>query len=104
MPFIEELKQAEAQAQAAAEDAWCMPLARVKGKISGDGIERISAQSLLDILEVPEAQRKTGTFMRLRKVMVGLGWYPIKARGLTQSGFRDQIRGYARDRRGACVF
>jgi hypothetical protein len=26
-----------------------------------------------------------------------LGWHPTKARGLTPGGFRDQIRGYARD-------
>jgi hypothetical protein len=26
-----------------------------------------------------------------------LGWTPMKARGLGQSGFKDQVRGYARD-------
>jgi hypothetical protein len=32
--------------------------------------------------------------------MLELGWHPIKARGLRPSGFRDQVRGYARDARG----
>jgi hypothetical protein len=28
-----------------------------------------------------------------------IGWVPIKARGLNQAGFRDQIRGYAREQK-----
>jgi hypothetical protein len=35
----------------------------------------------------------------LAELMRELGWSPIKARGLNQAGFRDQIRGYARERR-----
>lgn len=34
---------------------------------------------------------------RLARLMHELGWSPIKARGLTPGGFRDQVRGYARD-------
>jgi hypothetical protein len=30
-----------------------------------------------------------------------LGWRAIKARGLNQAGFREQIRGYARDKTGS---
>jgi hypothetical protein len=30
-----------------------------------------------------------------------LGWTAVKARGMTQSGFKDQVRGYARDTKGA---
>jgi len=28
-----------------------------------------------------------------------LGWTPMKARGLSQTGFKDQVRGYAREAR-----
>jgi hypothetical protein len=33
-----------------------------------------------------------------------LSWHPIKARGLTPTGLRDQIRGYARDKKGLSLF
>jgi hypothetical protein len=32
-----------------------------------------------------------------------VGWHPIKARGLTPGGFRDQVRGYARDTGGEAL-
>jgi hypothetical protein len=32
---------------------------------------------------------------RLAKLMRDLGWTAVKARSLSQSGFRDQVRGYA---------
>jgi hypothetical protein len=52
---------------------------------------------VFDILEVPHRSRNAGTCRRLSKLMRELGWHPIKARGLTPGGFRDQVRGYARD-------
>ena len=33
-------------------------------------------------------------------IMTELGWTPIRARGLNRSGYRDQVRGWARDRSG----
>jgi hypothetical protein len=93
-----------AQARAQATDAWTIQLERVRGKVGGDGIERIATQALFDILEVPQRLRTPGACRRLAKVMTGLNWSPVKARGLDQAGFKDQIRGYARDRRGTTVF
>jgi len=47
----------------------------VRGKIDFyDGLERISSQTLLDLLEVPQRQRKAGTYRRLSKVMAELNW------------------------------
>jgi hypothetical protein len=34
-------------------DPWLAPLQRVRGKAEFDGLERVSSQSLLDMLEVP---------------------------------------------------
>jgi hypothetical protein len=55
-------------------------------------------------LEIPQRGRGTAACKRLANVMRDLGWHAIKARGLTPTGLRDQIRGYARDRKGISVF
>jgi hypothetical protein len=100
MSFIESLRQLAAEARAHdTGDPWRLPLARVSGKIGDDDIERVSTQTLFDILEVPQRRRNAGACRRLAKLMRELGWSPIKARGLTPGGFRDQVRGWARDKR-----
>jgi hypothetical protein len=57
--FLERLKQA--QAKLAAEqnlDPWRPCLERARGKIDFfDNLERISSQTLLDLLEVPQRNR-----------------------------------------------
>jgi hypothetical protein len=55
-------------------------------------------------LEVPERGRNAGVCRRLAKLMRELGWTPIKARGMTQSGFKDQVRGWARDQSRKALF
>jgi hypothetical protein len=77
---------------------------RVRGKVGDDGIERVSTQAVFDFLEVPQRSRTAEACRRLAELMRELGWSPIKARGMTQSGFRDQVRGYARDKTGESVF
>jgi hypothetical protein len=79
-------------------DGWRLPLERLRGKVFDDGIERISTQAIFDFLDVPQRKRGTGACRRLAKLMRALNWHPIKARGLNQAGFRDEIRGYARDK------
>ena len=103
MSFITSLREAKQKVQAP-KDRWHLRLERLRGKICDDGIERISTQTVFDILEVPQRSRTAGACRRLAAVMRELGWHPIKARGLTLGGFRDQVRGYARDRRGLTVF
>src|SRR5262245_45600862 len=99
MSFIEKLREMKVKVLAHAADPWRLRLERVRGKIGGDGIERILTQELLDILEVPQRQRTAGAYRRLASLMRELGWSAMKARGLTEGGFRDQVRGYARDAR-----
>ena len=102
MAFIQKLRQT-AEVQHKREDPWRLPLERVRGKVWDDDIERISTQTLFDILEVPQRGRNAGACRRLARLMRELGWAPIKARGITPGGFRDQVRGYARDRSGSSL-
>jgi hypothetical protein len=97
--FIELLKQTQAAAEARNADPWRIRLEGIRGNMGDDGVERISTQALFDRLEVPQSSRGAGACRRLAHLMRDLGWMPVKARGLTQAGYKDQIRGYARDKR-----
>jgi hypothetical protein len=97
MSFTELLRKSKAEVLARCADPWALRLERVRGKIGYNGVERVSTQDLFDVLEVPQRARTAGTCRRLATLMRELGWTPVKARGMTQSGFRDQVRGYARD-------
>jgi hypothetical protein len=77
-------------------DPWLAPLQRVRGKTEFDGRERVSSQSLLDLLEVPQRSRTAGTFRRLSKLMTELGWTAVRVRDLTRGGYKEQVRGYVR--------
>ena len=102
--FLEKLRREREQMRARNADTWRLRLEGVRGKVGDDGIERVSTQMLFDILEVPQRGRSVGACKRLAKLMRELGWHPIKARGLTPTGLRDQIRGWARDRKGLSLF
>jgi hypothetical protein len=102
--FIERLRQVRSEVLARNADTWRIRLERVRGKIGDDGIERVSTQVLFDVLDIPQRGRTAGACRRLAGLMRDLGWHAIKARGLNQAGFREQIRGWARDRRGSTVF
>jgi hypothetical protein len=82
-------------------DAWSLRLARVRGKIDYDGFERVSSQNLLDLLEVPQRQRRAGLFRRLARVMTELGWRATRVRDLNGRGFKEQLRGFCRGARDA---
>lgn len=99
MAFITLLHDRKAATTNTATDPWLIPLERLKGRAGSDGIERISTQTVFDVLEVPMAQR-SGLYRRLAVSMRYLGWSPIRARGLTPGGFKDMVRGYAREAPG----
>jgi hypothetical protein len=80
-------------------DPWLATLQRVRGKVEFDGMERVSSQTLLDVLEVPQRSRTVGTFRRLAKLMAELGWTAVRVRDLTQGGYKEQVRGYVRKNR-----
>ena len=47
------LESACAKRVARDADPWRAPLQRLKGRVDDDGVERITTQLVLDILEVP---------------------------------------------------
>jgi hypothetical protein len=78
---------------------WRLRLERLRGKIDYDGLERVSSQAVLDYLEVPQRARDSATCRHLAKLMVELGWTPVRVRDLTRGGYKEQVRGYCRDAR-----
>jgi hypothetical protein len=101
LTFRERLREEEAKAAAAeAVDPWRLTLERVRGKTDFfDRLERISSQTLLDLLEVPQRSRTAGTYRRLCTIMTELGWAAVRVRDLTRGGYKEQVRGYCRDAR-----
>jgi|ERR1700683_3762463 len=99
MSFLAQVQEAQARITAEAVDPWCLRLERVRGKIDFDGLERVSSQTLLDLLEVPQRSRRAGTFRRLAKVMTELGWSAVRVRDFNGRGYMEQVRGYCRDAR-----
>ena len=99
--FWERVRIEEAKAAAAeAADPWQLRLERVRGKADFfDGLERVSSQTLLDLLEVPQRNRTAGAFRRLAKVMAELNWTATRVRDLTRGGYKEQVRGYCHEPR-----
>ena len=67
LSFRERMRE-EAAKSAAAEntDPWRLKLESVQGKIDFfDRLERVSSQTLLDLLEVPQRNRTAGTYLVL---------------------------------------
>ena len=97
--FRDRMREETAPAEAA--DPWRLTLERVRGKIDFYArLERISSQTLLDLLEVPQRNRTAGTLRRLSRVMTELGWTALRVRDLTRGGYKEQVRGYCREARG----
>jgi hypothetical protein len=71
-------------------------LRKLKGRVGHDGVERISTTDVFDELEVPMRYRPSQT-IKLSRLMRGLGWTNIRARGLNPGSYRDRVRGYARE-------
>jgi hypothetical protein len=99
MSWLGKLQEAKATMAVQKADPWLLPLGRVRGKIDYDGIERITTQVLLDILEVPQSSRRAGAYRHLSRIMVELGWTPVRVRARTRGDYLEQVRGYCRDAR-----
>ena len=95
MSLLDQLR-AECLERESPADPWLARLQRVRGKVEFDGQERVSSQTVLDVLEVPQRQRTAGTFRRLAKLMAELGWTAVRVRDLTRGGYKEQVRGYVR--------
>jgi hypothetical protein len=99
MSWLARYEEAKAKIAAETVDPWTLRLERVRGKIDYDGIERVTTQMLLDILEVPQRSRRAGTYRHLSKLMVELGWTAVRVRARTRGDYLEQVRGYCRDAR-----
>ena len=99
MSWLGKMRQAQAEMAARNADPWRPPLERLRGKVGDDGIERITTQTVFDILEIPQRNRSTSACRRLAKFMTELGWMAVRVRGLTRGGYLEQVRGYCRDAR-----
>jgi hypothetical protein len=97
--FLERLRLARREYSLQRTDAWKLRLERVRGYIGDDGVERITTQALLDILEIPQRNRRAGAYRRLSKLMLELGWTPVRVRARTRGDYLEQVRGYCRDAR-----
>lgn len=98
MSFLSRMKAAGAELEAAQHvDPWRLRLERVHGTTGFDGLERISTQTLMDILEVPQRQRTAGSYRHLAGLMAELGWTAVRLRDLTRGGYKEQVRGYVRN-------
>jgi hypothetical protein len=95
MSLLGRLNAAKAELEMPA-DPWLAPLQRVRGKIEFDGLERVSSQMILDLLQVPQRSRTAGTYRRVAKLMAELGWTAVRVRDLTRGGYKEQVRGYIR--------
>ena len=98
MSLLGKLQEARAELEVPA-DPWLAPLQRVRGKLEFDGQERVSSQTVLDVLQVPQRSRTAGTYRRVAKLMAELGWAAVRVRDLTRGGYKEQVRGYVRDMR-----
>jgi hypothetical protein len=99
MSWLSKLEEAKVEMAARNVDPWRLPLERVRGKTDYDGIERVTTQMLLDVLEVPQCRRRAGAYRQLAKIMAELGWTAVRVRDLTRGGYKEQVRGYCRDTR-----
>jgi hypothetical protein len=98
MSLLAKLRAAQEETEQSV-DPWRLRLERVRGTTGFDGLERISTQTLLDILEIPQRKRTAGTYRHLAKIMSELGWAAVRVRDFNGRGFKEQIRGYVRDAR-----
>ncbi len=96
MSWLETLHKFKEELAARDDDPWRLPLERIRGQIGDDGLERVTTQMLLDVLDLPQRSRKAGTYKRLAKLMAELGWMAVRVRGLTRGGYLEQVRGYCR--------
>jgi hypothetical protein len=95
VPFIERIRARKAEG-AKPVDPWRLRRERVRGATGFDNLERISSQRLMDLLEVEQRKRTTAAYRHLCKVMVSLGWSPVRVRDFNGRGFKETVRGYVR--------
>lgn len=80
----------------APSDPWTAPLRNIRGQIGHDGVERIATDTVFEQLDLPRLKRTPEAAKRLRRLLVEIGWVPIRARHVMSRGRAARVRGYAR--------
>ena len=101
LSFVAQVRRAQAENTAPKTDPWLLPLERLRGKIDFDGLERVTSQKILDLLEIPQRSRRAPVYRRVAKLMAELGWTAVRVRDLTGRACKEQVRGYCRDARNS---
>jgi hypothetical protein len=94
LTFTGRLKQLARETQN--RDPWLECLSTLAGQTS-DGVERVSADAVMEFLDLPSHERTPKAARRVRSLMMSLRWVPIRAMLLTATGARTRVRGYARN-------
>jgi hypothetical protein len=94
-PYVEQLTLARLSAITPSVDPWIKTLRTCLGVTGADGIERLSSSEVLDRLAVPNHLRARSA-KRLTRVMIDLGWRPMRVRAVNAHGFASRLRGFAR--------
>jgi hypothetical protein len=94
LPFTARLRQLARDTQD--RDPWLELLSTLTGRISNDGVERVSSDALMEFLDLPPHERTPKAARRIRSLMISLHWVPVRAMLLTATGARTRVRGYAR--------
>jgi hypothetical protein len=97
--LVEQFRQLKAEQAARNIDPWLSRLESVRGTVD-KGVEQISTQLLMDILEVPQHERAKN-YRRLARLMASIGWTAQRLIGPTRGAYLDQVRGYSRVARDA---
>jgi hypothetical protein len=97
MSFIEILHRSRAGLVKRDAHPWSNRLQFLRGVVGYDGVERITTQAVFDELEVPQKARTAAAGRTLARLMRSLGWTSVRVRAVTRGGFKEQVRGYARE-------
>lgn len=93
--FISQLRAVRAAALKPS-DPWTDALRKIRGQIGHDGLERISTDAVFEQLDIVPLKRTPEAAKRLKRLMVDLGWTPLRSRHVTSRGRAARVRGYAR--------
>ena len=95
--WLAQIREAEARLTEPADPwrcAWSAYAVKLVTMVSSE----FQTQTLFDHLEVLQNSRGAGASRRLAEIMRSLGWTPVRVRDLTRGGYKEQVRGYCRDR------
>jgi hypothetical protein len=90
MSFLQKLEHARGEVVVRRHaDPWHARLEKLRGEVGCDGVERITTQRVMYILEVHQRARRSGAYRRLAKLMA-------RTRLECGAGKRDHERGLFR--------